>query len=114
MDITGLDLAQLGTCVAAIIGAAKAIKDNRTIVKARAETRVERNEEMQDMRIQLVTLQTEHRHSIERLNNGDARFDKLESKIDGITARQDTTNKELAEMKGLIKRALGERRSDDC
>lgn len=114
MDITGLDLAQLGTAVGAIATALKAIKGNKDIVKARSETRTERNGELQKMQLQIVELQTEHRHSIERLNNGDARFDKLESKIDGITARQDTTNKELAEMKGLIKRALGERRIDDC
>lgn len=106
MDITGLDLAQLGTCVAAIIGAAKAIKGNRDITRARAETRLERNEEIQGVRIQLATIRTEHNHFTERLNSGDARFNKLETKIDGITSRQDTTNQELSELKGMIRQAL--------
>lgn len=114
MDVTGLDLAQLGTAVGAIAAALKAMKGNRDIVRARTETRTERNVELQKMQLQIVELQTEHRHAIERLNNGDARFDKIESKIDGVMIRQDRTNSELAELKGILKRALGEKsRADD-
>lgn len=114
MDITGLDLAQLGTCLGSLATAAKAIKDNRHLVKERAQTKIERDEEVRKMQMTIVRLETEHNHVVERLNLGDARFDKMERKLDGVMDKQDITNQELAELKGILKRALGDKvRKDD-
>lgn len=108
MDITGLDIAQLGTCLGSIAAAAKALSETKRMTQARSETKIERDKAIMDVQLSVVRLQAEHEHTVERLNSGDARFDKMEQKLDNLTIMQGSMNNEISEMKGMLKRALGD------
>lgn len=109
MDITGIDLAALGTAIGSVITAIKgfmsansANREATEIKREREVTKLERDREFQSMRERISLLENENKHLQKSLEDGQDRFDKIESKIDDLTKQQAKTNSLLQNLIGKV------------
>lgn len=89
MDVTGIDLAALGTAVGSILATAKSYS---AVKKDRADTKIERDNEFQKMKERQAVLEEKNNHFSEMLKLMEKNNDKLESRLNDVIKRQDITN----------------------
>ena len=88
MDITGIDIAALagfvgsmGTAIASVLKAKQAERRSSEIEIARAQSKKDRDREIEALKSEVKLLQHENRETRERLNEGNSHFVRLESEV---------------------------------
>lgn len=122
MDITGIDIAALGTAVGSIGGTIaaiiKAVKSGNEAAAARAETETIQTErkaqaefrdrQVQDLNTRFAVLENRVSAADKRLDEGTANFKQLDSKIDEL--RNSVDNK-IDCLSASVNQLIGEIRS---
>lgn len=122
MDITGIDIAALGTALGSIGGTIaaiiKAVKSGNEAASAKAETEIIqterkkqaefRDKQVQDLNTKYAVLENRISANDKRLDEGTANFKQLDSKIDDL---RNTVDNKIDGLSSSVNQLIGEIRA---
>ncbi len=122
MDITGIDIAALGTALGSIGGTIaaiiKAVKSGNEAASAKAETEIIqterkkqaefRDKQVQDLNTKYAVLENRISANDKRLDEGTANFKQLDSKIDEL---RNTVDNKIDGLSSSVNQLIGEIRA---
>lgn len=122
MDITGIDIAALGTAIGSIGGTIaaiiKAVKSGNEAAAAKAETETIqterkkqaefRDKQVQDLNTKYAVLENRISANDKRLDEGTANFKQLDSKIDDL---RNTVDNKIDGLSSSVNQLIGEIRA---
>lgn len=122
LDITGIDIAALGTALGSIGGTIaaiiKAVKSSNEAASAKAETEIIqterkkqaefRDKQVQDLNTKYAVLENRISANDKRLDEGTANFKQLDSKIDDL---RNTVDNKIDGLSSSVNQLIGEIRA---
>lgn len=122
LDITGIDIAALGTAIGSIGGTIaaiiKAVKSGNEAASAKAETEIIqterkkqaefRDKQVQDLNTKYAVLENRISANDKRLDEGTANFKQLDSKIDDL---RNTVDNKIDGLSSSVNQLIGEIRA---
>lgn len=122
LDITGIDIAALGTAIGSIGGTIaaiiKAVKSGNEAASAKAETEIIqterkkqaefRDKQVQDLNTKYAVLENRISANDKRLDEGAANFKQLDSKIDDL---RNTVDNKIDGLSSSVNQLIGEIRA---